>query len=83
MSLVLQSQSGWEPVPVGAESDFLTQWLVLGSPSYWAPLPLGAVGYPCRFGNNWRRPTIGRTKRQAAWAARGNLFARYILRRTV
>lgn len=81
MSLILQHPPGWESVQIGDISTILTQWRNLTSKE-WEPLPLGAVGYPCRFGNNWRRPTTKRAKLSAAWAARGNLFARYVLRRT-
>lgn len=83
MSLVLQQPPGWEQVQIGDITTILTQWLhIYPDGKRWEPLPLGAVGYPCRHGNNYRRPMTRRAKWQAGWAAKSNLFRRYILRKT-
>ncbi len=82
MSLVLQYPLGWEQTQIGDITTILTQWYRFDT-KQWEPLPLGAVGYPCRHGNNYRRPVSKRAQWQAAWAARGNLFRRYILRKSL
>lgn len=90
MSLILTSQQighpDWEQVPVGDKTGTLVQYLSLReNPKRWVPVPWfddeGHM-FPCRFGHIYRRPITFRGKMQAAWAARGKLFRRYILRKT-
>jgi hypothetical protein len=73
VSLVIQHAPGWEQVQIGDITGPLTQWRNLASKE-WEPLPEGAVGFPCRHGNNYRRPTTRRTKMQAARAAKQYLL---------
>lgn len=88
MSLLLSPRAigqGWVRLNLDEPATVLTQYLRFDLErdiKYWVSIPPGVVGYPCRFGNLWRKPISWRAKRDAIWAARGNLFKRYILRRT-
>jgi len=75
----------WEIVPIGDKTGTLVQYLSLReSPKRWVPVPWfddeGHM-YPCRFGNNYRRPVTWKGKLEAYWAAKGKIFNRYILRK--
>ena len=83
MSLLLSQRTigeGWELIEVGEFAGPLSQWMDLAVKE-WHPMPPQVVGMPCRFGNSWRRPVSKRAKVQAIWAARSNLFFRYVLRK--
>ena len=86
MSLLLSPRAigkGWEQIQPGDIAGPLSQWYN-ASPDErgWYPMPIGVVGLPCRVSNMWRRPVSRAAKWDAFWAAKGNLFARYILRKT-
>lgn len=87
MTLLLRPKAigypDWEQLQPGDIADNLSQWYNANPEERgWYPMPIGVIGLPCRISNVWKRPVTWRAKLSAAWTAKGNLFARYILRKT-